>query len=366
MTVAGSGRPRARAVARKTGRRGGEVLLGILVGLLCVELGLRWFSSGSTNLERLPMRGQAVSIRDDSDHGPAVEVRYYHEGVATSHFSPARGRLTGNAAIAGAPTGVILGDSVVEGFQVLDGETMGAVIERTARSSGLPLNVRQYGWSGAAVNRYVSVAEDVLARWSPLWVAVILNESDLVESVSVQSSPTLAAPLQPPTKESVRTAIVRRLDRGLNEAMGLSVLAAEVLRRLSEINRGRPDAVPAAQSVLQSSVTPADAVHALNRAYGSRLVIVYGRHVGGADDRTIDPLEARLLRECVASGVRCESTRAAMVDAYLAEQHFVRGFSNTAPNVGHPNSLGHRVIGETVWHTVSGRAAARLTDEGTR
>ena len=334
------------------------MILGVVTGLLCLELGLRLVSSGSTNLERLPKSRQSIPIPDDSDRGPSTEVRYYHEGVATSHFSAARARLTGNPHLDDAPTGVIMGDSMVEALQVSDAETMGAVVEREARSSGRPLNVRQYGWSGASVNRYVSLAGDVLTRWSPPWVAVILNESDLVEEEWPTERPGVDGPSPSPVG-TMRTRIRRRLNDGVNELMGLSVLTAEVLQRLSEISRGgtAPDALKAMKSAglsaWQTPVTPAEAVGRLAGAYGARLILLFVLHDAPAGELTVSPLEAQLLSECAAQGVRCESTRNAMAEEYATTRRFVRGFSNTAPNVGHPSANGHRVIGDILWHIVS-------------
>jgi hypothetical protein len=110
--------------------------------------------------------------------------------------------------------------------------------------------------------------------------------------------------------------------------------------------------------------TPADAVARLSRAYGSRLILLFIVHVGDAEDLTVHPLEAQLLRECAARMVRCESTRNAMVEAYRTGRRFVRGFSNTAPNAGHMSAVGHRVIGDTLWHIVSRQPDSALLAAG--
>src|ERR1700722_14613160 len=108
--------------------------LGVLAAALVFELMLRPFVAGSNH-----------------SAGPVRTIRSYFEGTSVAHFEPDGlgtygNRLTGNSPLAGAPEGLIVGDSHVVAQAVRDEETMGAVIERLSRADGRPLNVHQYGW----------------------------------------------------------------------------------------------------------------------------------------------------------------------------------------------------------------------------
>ena len=79
------------------------------------------------------------------------EVRNYNEGIATYHFEPDRSGHTATDLRGILPyrTGSLLLLSAIRtSWQNLfeDRDTMGAVAERLGRHSGVPLNVRQYGW----------------------------------------------------------------------------------------------------------------------------------------------------------------------------------------------------------------------------
>src|SRR5205085_1259816 len=120
-----------------------------------------------------------------------VETRQIDEGIATAHFSTAGARLTGGSPLADAATAVVLGDSYVVAREVRDEATMGARLERMARADGVPLNVRQYGWRGAAPAQYLDAASDVLARWNPAVVMIALSTDDFDERALAGSFPRL-------------------------------------------------------------------------------------------------------------------------------------------------------------------------------
>src|SRR5205807_1128821 len=112
-------------------------------------------------------------------------------GVALAHFTVTGARQTGNPLAEQSLTVVILGDSYVMAREVADDETMGAQLERTARANGLPVDVRQYGWTGASPAQYLYVARDVIARWHPRRVFVTLSDNDLDMNTLVEALPRL-------------------------------------------------------------------------------------------------------------------------------------------------------------------------------
>src|SRR6185503_19100426 len=104
-------------------------LLGVLAALAVAEAALRPWASAWR----------------EKPYDQAAEVRQYYEGVAVAHYAADGERLTANPPLPDAPHLLILGDSHVEAMQVGDADTMGAILERRARSAGRPLNVHQYG-----------------------------------------------------------------------------------------------------------------------------------------------------------------------------------------------------------------------------
>ena len=147
------------------------VVSGTLAALSVAESLLEFFVS--TALPPLP------SILADTGAPRIVETRQIEEGVATAHFTAAGARLTGEPEIPGAWATVVLGDSYIVAREVSDANTMGAWLERTARSNGVPMNVRQYGWRGASPGQYAAVAPAVIARWNPAAVIIPLSNDDL-------------------------------------------------------------------------------------------------------------------------------------------------------------------------------------------
>ncbi len=143
--------------------------------------------------------------------------RQLREGVSVAHFSFAGARLTGNTPIPGAPTVVLLGDSYVVAEAVGDQNTMGSYLERSARSGGVPLNVRQYGWSGASPSQYLLVGDAVLRRWNPADVVIAVSDNDFdyhalyegTPRLRVNAAGTLVMLPEPPRSRSRNAAPVR-------------------------------------------------------------------------------------------------------------------------------------------------------------
>jgi hypothetical protein len=328
-----------------------EAALGVLAGVIAVELGLRPFTTPMQNEWR------TVPLSADSDAAP-TEVRYYHEGIAVSHYSSAHARLTGNPRIDGAPTGLILGDSYVEALQVSDEQTLGSIVERDARGAGHPLNVRQYGWPGESLARYADAAPELLARWHPSWVAVLVNRGDFplapVATCDGEAPAAPAAAAAAPAR--ARGGVAAMLLQPARTALRESRLGYELSKRAIELTSTR--------TINRGALMPCPALRRLRAAYGDRLVLVYVATVIPADDLTPHPSEAAFLSVCRSEGLACVSTRGRMVEEHRLAQQFMRGFANTSPNEGHPNAFGHRVIGEELWRTVQRQQAATLMASG--
>jgi hypothetical protein len=325
--------------------------------LATAELTLR---SVMSPIDAVPPR-----ISQDSLGLPSVTVRQMEEGVATTHFSWAGARLTGAAPLAGAPTVVIIGDSYVVAREVPDERTMGAWLERTGRDSGRPVNVRQYGWRGAAPARYLVSAAAVRARWNPRAIIVPLSDDDLderatsgnmpylhVDSTGLASvigeAPAEAAPV------AVSSVLVTLVERRWHQILARSSRRVRQLVVPRTASAAAPVSRPSAAIDARPSdlrQVPAAVVHELKNAYGDRLVIAYLADVRVVGGDTAVEGERRLLEACRTELVRCVSTRATMLSARRGGI-IGRGFPTTTLGVGHLNGDGHRLLAFDLWPLV--------------
>jgi hypothetical protein len=334
-----SSRPFTQALARSAA--------GILAAALLFELGLRPFVAGWNEPE-----------------GPVRTIRSYREGFSVAHFEPDGlgtfgNRLTGNPPVAGAPEGLILGDSHVIAEAVRDQETMGAVVERLSRAAGRPLNVRQYGWSSANAPTFLASAEPLLRARSPAWVLVILNAANISVyaltttqnwrmELAAGDSYRLMDMRSPPT--------IGRL-QSLRRQIGRSSLALALWRRMGLI-RDRGDLEePDPRMTEEAARIPRVTVLGLKKAYGSRLIIMYTPAFFGLDYDSAEPQEKEILSLCAEQSVACFSTRSAMARERYEHDLLSRGFHNTAPGAGHFNATGHRVIGVEIWRYLAAHPA---------
>ena len=318
---------------------------GILAAASLFELGLRPFVAGWNQPE-----------------GPVRTIRSYSEGFSVAHFEPDGlgtygNRLTGNPPLAGAPEGLIVGDSHVIAQAVRDEETMGAVIERLSRAAGRPLNVRQYSWTSANAPTYLASAGQLLSARKPAWVVVILNAANVSVyaltttqnwrmEVDRDGSFRLIDMRTPPTISRMQT---------LRREIGRSALALGLWRRagLMQNQMANEENIPLEQQdprlAQEAARVPRATVIGLTKAYGSRLIIVYTPEFFGTDYDSAEPLEQEVLSLCAENGVACFSTRAAMARERYDHHLLSRGFHNTAPGAGHFNATGQRIIGEEIW-----------------
>ena len=330
--------------------------LGILAAALAFELMLHPFVAGWNQTA-----------------GPVRTIRTYFEGISVAHFEPDGlgtfgNRLTGNPPLANAPEALIVGDSHVIAQAVRDEETMGAVIERLARTAGRPLNVRQYGWSSANAPTYLASAESLLRARHPALVTVILN----AWNISVQALTTRQNwRMEVAPDDSFRLIDMRSPQslsglQSLRQQMGRSVLALALWRRFGLIQTQPPNEQsfdqrePLEPRDLQmaraAARVPRITVLGLKKAYGPRLLIVYAPVFFGTRYDSVETLEKEVLDLCAQEGVACISVREALARERYDQFRLSRGFSNTAPGAGHFNATGHRIIGQEIWRYLSTRS----------
>lgn len=298
----------------------------------------------------------------DTPRDPVHERRVYYEGIARARYSPAHSRLTGGAWIEGAPVGVIVGDSHVEAAQVADHQTMGAVAERGLRARGTPVNVRQYGRPGYSAPHVLRDAPEIVRRWNPAWVVVVVADNDLDRNPLI-GSPRLE--IRPDTSWTLRVdppgsppagfrGLVRRTYLA---AVRASALAYNTTRRGSRVVNGprppQPPLRPTDPGYELRRLVPTVTLRALRQAYGDRLHVIYLSHAEVNPAEDVRLFEAPLLAACRAEGVRCTSMHPAFARARDRRHRLPRGFVNTPPGFGHLNAEGHRLVGEAIIHDVA-------------
>jgi hypothetical protein len=322
--------------------------MGVASALLLVELGLHPLTTALNNVW--------LPIGVDKLDGSTREVRRFTEAFAASHFSLSRARLTGNPPIPGASTGVILGDSHVEAVEVSDGQTMGALLERSLRLSGRMVNVRQYGWFGEDVPKYVQVGPEVMEVWDPAWVVVVITASDLGPSlmygrVHLVQDPdgrwgAAASPAGAPPGRA----------RQLGEkALSKSVLLYHLAKRaqtvgvpLLRVKHGRAIKASLRPGRLPLSQRALIGLTALRDTYGDRLRILFAADVGVDGLSPKSPAEEAVFSACASLGLQCADTRDRMIQDRQDSVRLSRGFLNSAPGVGHLNEVGHALAAGTI------------------
>ena len=333
---------------------------GVLAGVLASEVAFRVFVTPG-----LSPRPDAIA---DSFDAPTYQRRQIDEGVATSHFSVAGARLTGNSPLRSLPPALILGDSYVEAEQVSDRQTMGGWLERLARENAIPLDVRQFGWLGASPAHYLLIADDLLKRWTPSHVFIVLSANDFDKDALVFAQPrlrvdedgtlrTIGEPIRPLSAKPPRGSALLTLARRRWELLG---------RRYPLLKRAEakpaavaPPASPAEPlpDSLEYARAPHAIVRALHEAYGSSLTLVYLAEIRLKGDQKAPQLESAFTAACERLRVRCISTREAMLAAY--RDGYVGHGAGVAPiGNGHLNAAGHEVLGRIMW-AVLARSTAR-------
>jgi hypothetical protein len=319
---------------------------GVVLALLLSEICLRPWAGQLYRFDVEPVSADRLTA-------PTKTVRYYGEGIATSHFSPSRARITGRNPIASAPWIVIMGDSFVEALQLDDSETMGAVVERLAQPSD-PVNVRQYGFPGASPPKYALEGADALRLWNPRMVAVIANANGFRTAAldthwtkaQIRGGHFRIAPVTPD-----RLTLPVRLWFAMKRSALFEIVTSRFVLDISPEIPGLHtfhSTAEAAQGSLSDSGIPAMMVRLLKETYGDRLFLVYAAEPD-LNSTQAEPEETEALAQCRMQGVRCASTGPFLRDALRSLQYFGSGFSNSAPEKGHYNARGHRLVGELIW-----------------
>lgn len=342
----------------RPGRKRAATFAGVVAALLAMQIALMPLSSG--------LHRQWAPITSDAVEGPVVTQRWYFEGIAESHFSAAGARLTGNAFLPDAPVGVVLGDSYVEAMQLADTLTIGSVLERAARREGSRVNVRQYGMSGASAATYARMAKEVVQRWHPSFVAVILTEDDFMnrapftgaDRLVLHGDSSVAVEHTDPTHGALlsrmRDAAARLLEQ-FTLADKLVVRAARISETIASDDRAPRAPTPDTASTYAS-------VRGLRDAYGDRLTLVYVPTVAVVADDDRSTNEAVFLQACATLRVRCASAGAMLRQDRATNHRLSRGFGNSTPGSGHLNAVGAALVGSLAWAMVdSGPPAVPAT-----
>lgn len=323
---------------------------GAVCAFIAAELALTPFTTALDNVW--------APITADRLDGEVREVRRFTETIATSHFSLSRSRLTGNAPIADGPTIVILGDSYVEALEVSDGETMGAVLERSLRGVGINANVRQYGWFGADVPRYVYVAPELIQTWDPQWVVVLITASDLGPRLLIGreklvlhpdghwSATNDPAPMRAGRSHRIGEAVLSKSVLLYHLTKRAQTAGLPIIRPSNGRGAGLPSTRPGDLPLPERAVV---SLTALKDVYGDRLRVLFVADVGLDGLKPASPAEEVTMAACARVDVRCANTRNRMTRDRQDSVRLSRGFMNSTPGHGHLNAVGHVIAAETIF-----------------
>jgi len=332
----------------------GALVFAALAALAVLELGVRTIASGYPT-RPLPLASFAP---DPVPAGEISEYREYEEGLSVVHFWRDGARVTGNAWAAPASTGLILGDSFAEAYQVGDSEIAASVLERKARQEGRALNVRQYGWSGTSFPVYAAIAPQVLGRLHPAWTAVLVIGANL-GARGLTDTGYWHAGLRPDgtldlkeISETERIASHSRTWRATRAVMERSILAYLVIKKLQEALEPRQVAEASGTGATDDRLATLAGIRALRNAYGSHLLLVFIPEISLSGEPDNVAAERGLLETCKNEGVRCVSLRQSLIQARDERNEMCAGFSNSLPGEGHLNANGHRALADLIWDNV--------------
>jgi hypothetical protein len=326
------------------------LLMGAVAAMLSVEMVLHPFYGTLTSS---PLALPTTILNQDL---PMLTLRQCIEGCVESHYYADGSRSTGSVQIPHAPTGLIIGASFVQAKQVVDQDTMGAVLEHALRSRE-EVNVRQYGYDAQTIPTYVGLAPALLQRWNPPWVVVVMSRVDWSKHPSVwtmrvapDGEPTMTL-TNPSQSQGVKAAGRLLGDR--------SAVIATLYLRFRDLLASSDSPAPGEPviSVGQQSETIArDYVAALKYVFGDRLRILYLADVGitGDNDPNDSLRETVLLAECARRRVPCVSSRQLMTDELKHNYIPARGFENSSMGQGHLNPAGHRMAASLIESLITG------------
>jgi hypothetical protein len=285
------------------------------------------------------------------------EIRNLREGRATAHFLANGLRLTGNPQIPGAPNILLVGDSHVEAFQVPDQETMGSVLERKLRAEGKLWNALQYGWGGADGPDYVWAAPLLLEKFPSKHIFLIMNDGDFrsiagEEARLVERNDAVVAEgLEPGMVPGRAPSYGGRFARKMKES---GLLYAAALRFELDLKWSWSEHKASAQggdfhAKSASTNTVELIVRGLKEAYRNKLYILYTPSQPFSMEARLEPEERDLLEQCRAKSIECRSLRERMARDLVLNHKLARGFSASAPGVGHLSARGHELVADEIY-----------------
>jgi hypothetical protein len=311
-------------------------------------------------------------ISQDGIANPFRLYRQFDEGISAASINDSGARFT-TEFVPGAPVIAVMGDSHVFARNVSDGEPMGAVTANLARKAGHPINVRELGRVAATPIELSLAAEDVLRRWNPIRVFIVVSERFFEDAVlksyesaikpdgsggvTVRAVAELESTAKPPNTP------YRRLYWRFRSSSALAELACNNPVNLFRMLRGFSQSD---EPAFRADPEPPFrlALAALQQAYGSRLVIVYHPPIGVTGGEEPDQNERVLAALCAAKRIPFIPVRRAMVEDRDLRSRISNGFINRIPGAGHLNANGHRIVGTAIWQFLERESAGG--DPGSR
>jgi hypothetical protein len=272
------------------------------------------------------------------------QVRWCVEGCASSTWQ-AHGvrRTTPYQPV--RPDVIVLGDSNTEALQVGDDEVYTARLERTLGGAQV-LNLGRSGFSAAD---YLGLAERNKRLFEPRWTVITLKDEDF-EGIERGSYDFARAGGTLTTKELPRAPMSRRFEF-FRRHLALYSFAVFRWHQLAAAAQSEPPIFMAGSAtpppkppVPVASVR--EILGALSQAYDGRVTFVFLARPSAAHEPP-PSVELEFDAACAELAASCVNPRARfqpLVDSGTPPY----GFSNSTPNSGHLNAVGHAALADAL------------------
>jgi lysophospholipase L1-like esterase len=259
----------------------------------------------------------------------------------------------------------VYGDSHTESFQVNDDRSYVSLAEKKLRARGIQADLRNFGFSGASLADYAYLAKPAQEKYQPGVIVLQISPEDFWGSEGYAKASvgnyfarnadgTLSVVHRSLVKDT--SLIMRALDRF--RGFALAGFSLERFRKLAEdYKNSQADtagAQPAASEPLSDEALQANyraQLTALHTAYQGQpviLVVLPSAPVLSGGQVVLDDHEYDLLLAQVKQfgDWQVVDPLPAFQNLWLQEHKLPRGFTNSAPGVGHLNADGHVLVGD--------------------
>lgn len=255
---------------------------------------------------------------------------------------------------------LMMGSSHMEGYNVMQDETIAALLQNMLADANYAGRVYNIGTSSHTITRNIANLERALQRFAPKDYVVIETAGVLITETEIQLALTDGYERLPKT------------DVGLPDWISGRALFATLYKQWMSLKEASAD-----ETVEEFVIT--DEVVELYRAeigklleqaartaeaYGVELIIFYHPHLSLAADGSAIVSEDMRCRDafaqaCAENGITYVDMTADFLFNYETTRILPHGFINTAPETGHLNVDGNRMIAQALSAAILGEEATK-------